>query len=457
MKTKSLYLYLVALACLLPFCGCSDEDDVVTTPLATPVAGTSYATVSTLLFEWDAVAGATQYAYELRNPNGALIDGDVTNTTSAYFSRLEDNTTYTLSVWAYAAYGSEKSRSEVATLTATTLPIIQLAMPQPTAKVDGGSVTITWEAVPDAQYYTYCLHDEAEAVVAEGTTTETVLSYNLATGNYVLHLSACSDAEDRSQSEEASVAFAVERIILYRAAGTFHYGTSDWQAVITAYQGGAYSIAAWYGEKDYDFNFLIGADDAVTMPDYYNDGYYIYVPMSGEYNAYLYDGYNSIERNGSTITLWFYEYYAGDWCSFTWDDPTAADITVDDIVGRYKEAASGIDYYVWDWGTSDYSFSYDDNEVTIEKVDDFTVAVKGFYWVSETLNATLDAASRTLTFAAGQTFASWYTFAAASGADAPVVGQIAEDGSITINGWSAWYSGSAYVTDAVTTLTRIAE
>lgn len=457
MKTKSLYLYLVALACLLPFCSCSDDDDVVATPLTAPSLAADEVGVHTLLFSWPAVPGATQYAYELRASDAdAVLEGNVTNETAVSFDNLSDATSYTLSVWAFGEYGSDKSTSQLSTITASTLPRIQLADPQPAVAEVGAMISVTWEAVPHATKYYFECKDADSNMVQSGMTVTPDLSFALDPGTYSVLIWADSDDWDYVRSEGVTVTFTVENQPLYVAQGTFSYGGSSWPATISAYEGGAYSISSWYGTEGYDFNFQVGEDDAVTMPGYYSDGTYIYVPTDSEYYAYLYDGYNSIERNGSTITLWFYEYYAGDWCSFTWEEPTAAAISVDDIVGTYTEASSGYDYYIWDWGSSDKSFSYDDNTVTLSKVDDTTVAVKGFYWIDETLTATLDPASRTLTFAAGQPFASWYSFAAETpDENTPVVAQINEDGTISINGWSAWYGGYAYVLSTTTTLTPV--
>ena len=457
MKTKSLYLYLVALACLLPFCSCSDDDDVVATPLTAPTLTAEEVGIHTLHFSWPAVPGATQYAYELRATDAdAVQEGDVTNQTAVYFDNLSDDTSYTLTVWAFAEYGGDKSTSQVSTLTASTLPRIRLAAPQPVVTEVGATISVTWEAVPHATRYSFECRDADSQVVQSGRTVSPKLFFTLEAGTYTVVLWADTDDWDYVRSEDVTVSFTVEKKLVYVAQGTFSFGGSSWQATISAYEGGAYSIASWYGTEGYDFNFQVGEDDEVTMPGYFNDGFYIYVPMSAEYTAYLYDDHNTIERNGTTVTLRFLEYYVDDWCSFTWEDPTAAAISVDDIVGTYTEASSGYDYYIWDWGNSDKSFSYEDNTVTISKVDNTTVAVKGFYWIDETLTATLDPASRTLTFAAGQTFASWYSFAAETpDENTPVVAQINEDGTISINGWSAWYSGYAYVLSTTTTLTPV--
>lgn len=454
MKTKTLYLYLLTLACLLPFGGCSGDDEIQTTPLASPSVAADQATASTLQFSWQAVPGAVQYAYQLHDAAGNLVQGDVTNTTSATFTQLTDNTTYTLTVWAYAAYGSEQSRSATVTLTATTLPILQLQAPQAQVQVDGGSVSVSWPAVADAGYYSYRVMDAEGGVLSQADTYDTSCSFSLSTGTYTFYVAARSVTEDRSDSPESAVAFTVERTVLYQTQGTFQYGAYTWDAVVTSYSGGSYSIASWYGTEGYDFNFSVTADDQVLMPDYYNDGTYIWLPTDNVYYAYLYDGYNQIERNGSTVTLWFYEAYVGDYCSFTWTAPTSR-LTAEQLAGNYAEASSGYDYYIYDWQSSDYSFSYDDGSVTIEAVDDQTICLKGLFWMGDSLLATLDSTARTLTFAPGQTFATYYTFASLDDVDTSVVATVSEDGrTITLSSWGAWYAGYTYVDVNSTVLTR---
>ena len=102
---------------------------------------------------------------------------------------------------------------------------------------------------------------------------------------------------------------------------------------------------------------------------------------------------------------------------------------------------------------TDYSFAYDDNTVTISKVDETTVKLLGFYWCSEELIGTVDVAARTITFEP-QVLGSYYTFAQETDEQAPVVATIAEDGSILIKGWGAWYGGYTYIEGAETKLSK---
>ena len=91
--------------------------------------------------------------------------------------------------------------------------------------------------------------------------------------------------------------------------------------------------------------------------------------------------------------------------------------------------------------------------VTGTKVDETTVKLLGFYWCSEELVGTVDVAALTITFQP-QTVGSYYTFAQETDEQAPVVATIAEDGTIQIKGWGAWYGGYTYIEGAQTQLSK---
>lgn len=232
------------------------------------------------------------------------------------------------------------------------------------------------------------------------------------------------------------------------------YGEQSWEATIVAYGGGNYSILNWYGTEGYDLDFSIAEDGTAEFSSaYQSDDWYFYLPMNADYTAYVYKGYSSWEKEGDKMSFYFYEYYVDDYCSFTWVEPEHATLTIDQLVGSYKEVASGYDYNIWGWGTTDYSFAYDDNTVTISKVDETTVKLLGFYWCSEELVGTVDVEARTITFQP-QVLGSYYTFAQETDEQAPVVATIAEDGSILIKGWGAWYGGYTYIEGAETKLSK---
>lgn len=82
------------------------------------------------------------------------------------------------------------------------------------------------------------------------------------------------------------------------------------------------------------------------------------------------------------------------------------------------------------------------------------MVLRGFFYISESLVGTVDLDARTITFAPGQAFATYYTFAAETGVDVPVVATFDDDCTIRFEGWGAWYDGYTYVENAVSTLVK---
>lgn len=74
-------------------------------------------------------------------------------------------------------------------------------------------------------------------------------------------------------------------------------------------------------------------------------------------------------------------------------------------------------------------------------------------WCSEELIGTVDVTARTITFQP-QTLGAYYTFAQETDEQAPVVATVAEDGTIQIKGWGAWYGGYTYIEGAQTQLSK---
>ena len=133
---------------------CSDNATQETTPLAATTLTAGGKTVSTLAFSWSPVEGASQYAYELFDADGKTVLGGVTTSTSVVATKLYANSEYTLKVWTYAAYGSDKSTSPIAELKAMTNDYTQLAKVQNAeATSGGGKVTVAWPAVEHADSY----------------------------------------------------------------------------------------------------------------------------------------------------------------------------------------------------------------------------------------------------------------------------------------------------------------
>ena len=203
--------------------GACSDDDKERIPLDTPSV-TSSATVSTLTFAWDKIAGATSYSCELKDAYGETLDGIVTVSTTATFAGLQPNTTYTLDVYAYAAIDGAQTTSHVATLTATTAAVVPLKMSELSVEVKGTTAVLSWQPVEHAASYAYAYMTSDGEV--KGSTEETVLTLRqLAQGDYRVSVSAVPAEADEahSASPAASVVFTInqEKAALWTATGSY--------------------------------------------------------------------------------------------------------------------------------------------------------------------------------------------------------------------------------------------
>lgn len=475
--------FLPALLAFGLLTACSD-DEVIQTPLDTPNVTNSELTVSSLTFTWDAVPNVTSYSCELSDPNGIQVAGLVTTSTTARFTGLLPNTTYTLNVYAYAAIGSSNTTSKVATLTATTPAVVPLEAPRElVAEVNSTTATITWQAVEDAVGYGYSYITESGTV--EGTVSKPSLTLkNLTPGSYRVSIYAMADEEDEAHSDSpaSAVMFEVtrEKQLLWSREGTYtsyeydwdagSYSTyGSWKATLMAYDDGSYKLAGWFGVAGYDLEFNVeGTEIKITNYNSVNEygAYYVNTGLSNpaEVGAYTEpdQGYASSGFSGDAEggDLWFYSTIGYE--EFEWSGSNEGGITADDLVGWYTEESTGYDSYVYEWGSDDYSFQIGsgsgyENEVEIKKVDDTTITLTGLYWAEEALVGTVDAKARTITFAAGQYWldqGGWgYEFANENDKAAPVVATIDENGVITMDGWGAWYGKYTYCWGTHTVLT----
>ena len=455
-------LALLTLLCAGIFSSCKDEDPVVT-PLQTPSGEVYAATVSSLTFHWESVRNATQYGYELKDSEGNVVAGDVTSGTTATITGLKDNSTYTLDVWAYSEYGSEYSRSSVATLTGTTPAIVQLGTPAPVATVENG-VLITWEAIPNASGYSYqCVSDNGSDI--SGTTADTQVTLNsLNTGFYTVSVKAVSEDEAFSDSEYGSATFEIEKKEAWRTDGTFDDGAGNtWPVTMIAWNNGTYTLKDWYNVEGYDLEFSVNDDTSINVLNYYepylpsiwvqtgaeedNGWIEIYTATDG---SNFYSSFAGSKSEGGSV--WFYSYKTSGYAEFSWN-PGGASL-IDEIVGTYTQYATGTDYT---GVVADNAAFTATNDVTITKTGDNTIEMTGFFAEGTVLTATIDESARTLTFDISL-WLDYYYFSAAGDVTAPVVATIAEDGTITFTGWSAMYEYSGvyydYVTDTQTTLTK---
>jgi hypothetical protein len=314
---------------------CSD-DDAVLTALSAPQATLVESGYTTLSFKWDKVANATQYCYELRDAAGELVDGDVTTATSASFSGLTDDTSYTLSVWAYAAYYSEENtKSEVASLTVRTDALIPLTTPQDIEvdlDLDNNSAFIYWDPVELATSYTYTVVYNFTETTATVTKPEFTLT-DLEVGYYQVYIYANPSENGYKSSSAATTTFSIEAKEtdeLWRATGKYYdlsyqtyYDEEYHNADIVALKDGSYKIESWGGEEGFDLCFTIDDSGTMTFTNIAEDyerllPTYSYVYLYDGYWTCFYTSYCTFTGNQGGGTIEMYRYYPSGYDKFVW-------------------------------------------------------------------------------------------------------------------------------------------
>ena len=446
-------------ASALVFSSCK-EDEVNTVPISSPSASLYTSTVSSLTFVWDKVANATQYGYELYDPDGNAVDGGVTSGTTATFSGLNDNTTYTLKVWAYAAYGSKSyDQSATVEIKGTTPKIVPLPAPEVTISTENG-VEISWDAVEYAASYEYYYNLPDEDAVTGATEATSLKLAMLTPGTYEFGIKTISGDEAFNDSEYAKSSFTVVKEKRWESEGVFAPLDDDtdntWRAVIEGWSDGSYVIRNWYNVEGYDFEFTVNTDETITVTNasggavasgLSGDSYDIYIYTSF-YNSEYFSNFTGTKDSGS---LWFYNYNTEGYSSFTWPAP-AEPATIDDLVGTWTQLTTGTDYTGYYSGDCTVT-----NDVTITKTGDTTVSLSGLFTTDDyPLTATFDEENQTLTFEP-QSWLEYYTFSVYGDTTASVVASVTKK-SITITNWSAraeydgvWYD---YVYNMNTVLTK---
>lgn len=332
---KKIYqIFLLLLMLSMGFAACS-SDDVEKTPLDTPALTVGTTKVSSLAFNWQAVSGATQYAYELYDANGDRVLGDVTSSNSVIATGLEPESTYTLKVWAYANVNADKTTSPIATITATTAAKVSLDTPVPEASSANGGVTISWPAVEHATSYLYSYVDADGNTVEGETETNSVTLSNLPIGEYTIKIVATSSDEAYSDSAPIELNFQRTKAESWRRSGTYtSAGTGEsYKATIVAYDDGSYTIESPFGEDGYSISFTVDATSKEitplgVTPDQY--GYYsIYVGSQNYVSLYTSGGYSEFTGDADEGEVWFYSYTYdldgnqvgdGGYDDFTWAD-----------------------------------------------------------------------------------------------------------------------------------------
>lgn len=331
-KIYSILFLLIAVS--LGFSSCSD-DDVVKTQLEAPAISSDITKATSLSFNWQPVAGATQYAYELYDANDNRVLGDMTSGTTLIATGLEPTTTYTLKVWAYAALTGDKSTSPIATLTATTTAQTPLANPVPSASSANGGVTITWPEVENATGYSYHYQDVDGKEVSGQTETNSVLLTGLAIGEYTIYITATSSDPEYADSEPIALKFERTKAEVWRHTGTYTSAAlgESFTATLVHYDDGSYTLENPLGEEGYSINFTVPEGSTEITPSTTADDYgYYSIYLSSKYYVSIYPsgGYSQFTGDEYAGEVWFCSYlydYDGNqigdtygYDDFTWSD-----------------------------------------------------------------------------------------------------------------------------------------
>ena len=312
-------IFLLAAACMGAFSSCSDDDDTLNGKLDQTKAEMLSQSVSSLSFTWKAIKNASQYAYELSDPDKNLVESGVTTDLAASFTNLQPNTTYQLKVWAYGAYGSGYETSEPIYLTATTPAIVQLGTPEVKVVTSGATTTASWKSVEHAKKYEYYVKlKDADKVLESGTVTDTEVALYGLVGEYDLGVKSLSTSEAYSDSEFDKVEFKVEKREVWRTVGTFDDGAGNtWKATIVAYSNDSYKILKWYGVEGYDFEFSVTSAGNVAVTNAYkDDGSWYYVNTDATHHLTIHHTYHSSFSGNSTSGKMMI--YNGKDITFTW-------------------------------------------------------------------------------------------------------------------------------------------
>lgn len=449
-------IFLLAAACMGAFSSCSDDDDTLNGKLDKTNAEVLSQSVSSLSFTWKAIKNASQYAYELSDPDKNLVENGVTTDLAASFTNLQPNTTYQLKVWAYGAYGSGYETSEPIYLTATTPAVVKLGMPEVKVVTSGATTTASWKSVEHAKKYEYYVKlKDSDKVLESGTVTDTEVALYGLVGEYELGVKSLSTSEAYSDSEYDKVEFKVEKREVWRTVGTFNDGAGHtWKATIVAYSNDSYTILKWYGNEGYDFEFSVASDGKPTFLNAVDAGDDWYqVKTDATHYLTIHRTYHSSFSGNSTSGKMIIYNSKGKDITFTWPVP----VTVDALVGTYSQVCKGSELFT---DVKNWTGFNKTTDVTITKVDDKTIQLNGFFvgfekMDSGVLKGTVDFSAKTITFAP-QVVSRSMTFCTYNSITTPVVATFTDAGVISFSKWSLMYSNYSYVYtgDLITTLTK---
>ena len=119
----------------------------------------------------------------------------------------------------------------------------------------------------------------------------------------------------------------------------------------------------------------------------------------------------------------------------------AGGYSIESLVGTYvATSTSGWECISTSSKWTKFSTWYD---VTITKNESGTVTIENLLGLNQTLEATLDVNTKTLSIAP-QTYNTWYTLADSADVTKSIIGTIDNNGDIKFTNFNAWYQGDTY-------------
>lgn len=453
MKKIKFIAMLLSLACAAGFTSC-DSDDDIKAALERPTVTQDATAYNSLSFSWNKIANAVQYGYRLVDPNGSAVNSGVTQATSVKFTSLQPSTTYTLNVWAFSAMDGDYSTPPAVTLTATTDGLTPLAAPEVTLAASE-RLEASWERVTGAKQYSYTVTKDGALVVSD-VTSSTSFTQVLPAGTYSVSVVALANGK-YSNSPAGTATTTLNVTELYTVTGQYYSAAlgKAWEAKMTAYSNGAYTIFNFYGVNGYNlefantpsnrnnkFSFLNGEEVNDEVAGYKTwqipTGSWLYPTLI----AYPWDNYCSVAGDSESGEISIGNYYGPDYANwgsdtFVWPAPSDDDPFAK-ITGTFTNhfvGWSSLENDNYDWEQIDAN----NWTATIKKIDDETLEIDGLYWKDTPVYGVLDLEAGTITIEAQEYGDSWYTFASTSGGTDSVVATINEDGSITFPNICLWY------------------
>ncbi|MCM1356005.1 MAG: fibronectin type III domain-containing protein [Staphylococcus sp.] len=451
---------------------------------ATVAAGT--ATVN-----WEAVTNATTYAYSYSVPDKATGERNVvsgeTSDTYIEISGLPLNEEYTVTVTAKSSnevYTESEPASVSFTMTHTEAWTVTGTY---TSAHLGTTFPVTMTAYDDNTYmleswYGVNGYNFEFSVSGDGTVTPTGDYKTNSNGDYViptgvaempdvyLSMSNVSTFSGNERSGQISIrtcnygngtdtfTWIPARQEIWRVTGTYHSHilNADYTETLIAYDDQSYTLEPFYGVGGYNLEFKIGTDGMEIINYYgiYDYGCWIETGIDDDeyWGIYIWpwENFSYMTGNSKSGAINFYTIASvGDWGydTFTW---TSSDdsLSIDDLTGAYTFYTSGQEQLEnWpEWSRFDYADAY---TVTKSATNPNALVFDNFYWYDYPVEGVVDLNAMTVTFQPQDM--GYYVFAAESGQGDPVVGTIDPSGkTITISGWSVWWSGTSYIQNAVT-------